>query len=266
MKTDRRSPGVAEPIVPSDLLARILAVPDAARILIAFARATGLTVALEEVCPSPGGHGPPCGGMSRLGPRRISECVERRTGLLGRVAETGSSAAIGCPVGTFCLPVPVYALGSQVATLRAGGFTRKMGASKKRADAVRELLLLAADELGHHAASQLAHPRSGSAAVNRAMCYLLARSGKPLHVQEVAAAAGVSRQHLTKIWKSHVGISLHAYLNAIRIDRAKVLLEAESQKIIDTAMECGFGSLSQFNRAFLRATGVPPSRWITRHR
>ena len=240
--------------------------PNAAGILSAFACSTGLTVSLEKVCPSSGNHGPPCRRMSRLGPRRISECVERRTGLLGRVAETGSSAAIGCPVGTFCLAVPVYALGSQVATLRAGGFTRKMGASKKRADAVREILLLAADELGRHAASQLAHPRSGSAAVNRAMDYIHSHSSEPVRIQDIAAEVGVSRQHLVKIWKQHTGLTLHSYLRAIRIDHAKTLLENDCRKIIETAMACGFGSLSQFNRAFLRVTGVSPSRWIEQGR
>ena len=204
--------------------------------------------------------------MSRLGPRRISECVKRRTGLLGRVAETGSSAVIGCPVGTFCLAVPVYALGFQVATLRAGGFTRKMGASKKRAEAVRQLLLLAADELGHRATAMIAHPRSGNGAVRRAMDYIHAHSNEPLRIQDIAAEIGVSRQHLVKIWKQQVGITLHSFLRAVRIGHAKTLLETDGAKIIDTAMACGFGSLSQFNRAFLRVTGVSPSRWIEQGR
>ena len=67
---------------------------------------------------------------------------------------------------------------------------------------------------------------------------------------------------LAKIWKKQVGVPLNSYLNTIRIERAKVLLEAGNRKIIDVAMECGFGSLSQFNRAFLRTTGVSPSRWL----
>jgi len=251
---------------PADLRVRILAEPCAASILSAFACSTGLTVALEEMSPSPDGHGPPCRRMSRHGSRRVLECVKRRAGLLGRVAETGTSAAIGCPVGTFCLAVPVYALGSQVATLRAGGFTRKMGASKARAEAVRELLLLAADELGRRATSLIARPKAGSEAAKRAMDCIHAHSNKPLCLQEVATAAGVSRQHLARIWKRHVGVPLHAYLNAIRIDRAKSLLEADNRKIIEVAMECGFGSLSQFNRAFLRVTGLSPCRWLAQRR
>jgi AraC-like DNA-binding protein len=236
------------------------------RIMHVLAASTGLTVALDRVSPAGNGHGPPCGGMARLGPGRIHECVTRRNGLLGRVAESGSSASIPCPVGAFCMAVPVYALGSQVATLRAGGFTRKMGASKARADAVRELLLFVSDEIGRRAATLLTHPEPGSAAFKQALDFLHANSGRPLRLQSVAAVAGVSRQHLAKIWKNQMGVSLSTCLRAIRIERAKSLLEAGNKKIIDVALECGFGSLSQFNRAFLRVTGVSPSRWLAQRR
>ena len=252
--------------VPFDLRARILAGPEAADILRALAGSTGLTVSLEEVSPAPGGHGPPCQQMSRLGSRRISGCEMRRSRLLEQVAATGSSAAIGCPVGTFCLAVPVCAQGIQVATLRASGFTKKIGASKERADAVRSLLLLASDELGRRAASLISRPQPGSAAVSQALAHIHAHSDKPVPMQELTAVAGVSRQYLAKIWKKQVGVPLNGYLNAIRIERAKALLDAGNRKIIDVAMDCGFGSLSQFNRAFLRATGVPPTRWLARGR
>jgi len=204
--------------------------------------------------------------MSRLGIGRISGCKKRRSGLLEQVAETGSSAAISCPVGTFCLAVPVCAQGIQVATLRASGFTKKMGASKERAAAVQKLLSLAADELGRRAASLISRPRPGSAAVRKALDHIHAHSDKPIPMQELTAVAGVSRQHLAKIWKKQVGVPLNGYLNTIRIERAKALLESGNRKVIDVAMECGFGSLSQFNRAFLRTTGVSPSRWLARHR
>lgn len=245
----------------SGFRARILAEPSSAAILRAFARTTGLTVALEEVAPRGSGHGPACHGMRRLGRGRIPECVGRRAALLEQVAETRCPASIHCPVGTYCLAVPVYARGCHVATIRAGGFTREMGDSKARADAIRELLLLASDKLGRGAAALLAHPRSGSAVVNRAMDFIHARSSEPVRIRDIAAEVGVSRQHLAKIWKQHTGLTLHSCLRAIRIDRAKILLETDGRKIIEIAMACGFGSLSQFNRAFLRVTGVSPSRW-----
>jgi AraC-like DNA-binding protein len=204
--------------------------------------------------------------MRRLGQQRIQECVDRRAGLLGHVAGTGTSASIRCPVGTYCLAVPVYAQGFHVVTIRAGGFTRKMGASKARADAIRELLLLVSDELGRRAAAMIAHPLSGNAAVRRAMDHIHAHSNEPVRIQDIAAEVGVSRQHLVKIWKQHVGLTLHSCLRAVRIDHAKALLETDGHKIIEVAMACGFGSLSQFNRAFLRVTGVSPSCWISQVR
>jgi AraC-like DNA-binding protein len=141
-----------------------------------------------------------------------------------------------------------------------------MGASKERADAIRELLMLASDELGRRAASLISRPQPDSGAVTQALDHIHTHSDKPIAMQELTAVAGVSRQHLAKIWKQQVGVPLNGYLNAIRIERAKILLESGRQKVIDVAMACGFGSLSQFNRAFLRATGVSPTRWIARRR
>lgn len=257
------NPTLKENCISKDLLDASVG---AVGILRAFASSTGLTVSLEEVSPARDEHGPPCHGMSRFGTKRISECEKRRAELLGQVAGTGSSAAISCPVGTFCLAVPVYAQGIQVATLRAGGFTKKMGASQERADAVRELLMLASGELGRRAENLIARPTTGSAAVRQALDHLHTHSDKSIAMQELTAVAGVSRQYLAKIWKKQVGVPLNGYLNAIRIERAKVLLEAGNRKIIDVAMEAGFGSLSQFNRAFLRTTGLPPSRWLAQRR
>ena len=251
--------GTDDPAV--QIRSRVYSEPATARLLRAFAFSTGLMVFLEEARPPDDLHGPPCRGMARLGQARLDKCLLRRSELLDRVATDGTSASTRCPVGAFCLAAPVFARGAHVATLRAGGFTKKMGASKTRADAVRHLLLLIADELGNRAAALLTRAASECPAVSRAMNFIHSNSGEPLHLQEISRAAGVSRQHLCRIWKRHMGMPLHAYLTAIRIDRAKVLLEAGNRKIIDIAFECGFGSLSQFNRAFFHVTGVSPSHW-----
>ena len=247
-----------------DIRARILADPGSLRIMEGLAISTGLTVALEQISPFPGAHGAPCGRMSRLGPGRVHECEARRSHLLSHVAGSGSSSLISCPVGSFCLAVPIYVLGKHAATLRAGGFTKRMGASKARANAVREMLLLAADELGRRTAGLLAHLEEGGQVLQRALSYIHGNFQEPLTLLQVAAKAGVCRQHLTKVWKTQFGIPVHAYITAVRIDRAKFLLEAGDRKIIGIAMECGFGSLSQFNRAFLHVTGLSPGHWLAR--
>ncbi len=266
MSAQRSAPDAQGQILPLDLRLRVLSIPENADILRSLARSTGLTVALEDVSPAPNGHGPSCCRMTSLGPRRISECITRRSGLLKQVAGNRASAAIHCPVGAFCLAAPVFWRGTHIATLRAGGFTKKMGASKERADAVRKLLELAADALGRRADHLTTHPGSDSAAVRRVMEHIQSHSNEPIRVRDLADVAGVSRQHLAKIWKKQVGVPLNACLSTVRIERTKVLLAAGNKKIVDVAMECGFGSLSQFNRSFLRATGVSPRSWLAKSR
>ncbi len=260
----RPSPRAKKKAFAPEIRTRILADPGSLRILEGLAISTGLTVALEQIFPLPGAHGAPCGRMSRLGPGRVHECEARRSRLLVHASESGSSSLISCPVGSFCLAVPVYVHGSHMATIRAGGFTKRMGASKARANAVREMLLLAADELGRRAAGLLAHLEKEGPVLQRALAYINGNIQEQLTLSQVAAEAGVCRQHLSRVWKTQFGIPVHAYINAVRVDRAKLLLELGGLKIIEIAMRCGFGSLSQFNRAFLRATGLSPSHWLAR--
>jgi len=245
---------------PERLAARVRQDGKAVRILDVLALATGLTVVLEENSPVAGEQGPTCRCMVRTRRNRISECLSRRAGLLNQVAATGSSAVLPCPVGAFCLAAPVYANGAHVATICAGGFTHKMGASKIRADAVREFLHLVADELGQRVATLLA-PKAQNERMDRVFAFVHSHAHEHLSLDSVARRAGVSRQHLVKLWKQHTGVPLNSYLNSLHIEHAKVLLKSRDCKVIEIAMDCGFGSLSQFNRAFLRATGLTPTAW-----
>ena len=54
----------------------------------------------------------------------------------------------------------------------------------------------------------------------------------------------------------------NSYINSLRIGRAqqKITQEAD-KKILAIALECGFTSLSTFNQAFKKNTGLNPSEY-----
>lgn len=238
--------------------------PAVKHILESFALSTGLMVSLENLRPAIDGHGPPCERMSRMGAKRIGGCEARRTLLMDRVAATCGPASVKCRFGAFCLAVPVCVHGCHAATLRAGGFTRKTGTSRLRADAIRDFLLLAAEEVERRMVLRTEFLPSGGAALNRALAYIHGHFADPIRLAQIAGEAGVCRQHLSRIWRKHMGLPLNAYLHALRIERACVLLRTPGKKIITAAFECGFGSVSQFNRVFLRLRGIPPREFILR--
>lgn len=47
----------------------------------------------------------------------------------------------------------------------------------------------------------------------------------------------------------------------MRLKKAEALLVDSNKKIIDIAMECGFGNISYFNRVFQKRHGMTPKSY-----
>lgn len=82
----------------------------------------------------------------------------------------------------------------------------------------------------------------------------------PLPRDRLAAIAGISLRQLERLFRARLGRSIHAHYLALRLDRARQLLRETSLPVLEVALATGFGSASQFARAFARAHGGPPSR------
>ena len=63
------------------------------------------------------------------------------------------------------------------------------------------------------------------------------------------------------IFKAQTGFSPHAYVVAMRINRAKALLRETSLSVEEIGTSVGFSSLAYFSAAFLKRAGISPSSW-----
>jgi len=70
----------------------------------------------------------------------------------------------------------------------------------------------------------------------------------------------ISKYTVLRYFKRYTGMGLPAYLNTLRIIKAKRLL-LDGMKIIDVAFECGFESLSNFDRTFRAMTSMTPNQY-----
>lgn len=75
---------------------------------------------------------------------------------------------------------------------------------------------------------------------------------------ELAREAGLSPYHFLRTFQSLAGTTPHQYSLRIRLRRAAVRLRTERSRILDLALDCGFGDVSNFNRAFRAEFGVSP--------
>ena len=79
-----------------------------------------------------------------------------------------------------------------------------------------------------------------------------------ISIKSVAGNIFVSERYITKIFAEKVGCSFRNYINALRINRAKQLINETTLGITDIMYECGVRNQSTFNRVFLEEVGVSP--------
>lgn len=88
----------------------------------------------------------------------------------------------------------------------------------------------------------------------------------PHTLATMAAHASVSERHLTRLFRRTVGTTPIRYVEQVRVEAAKTLLEATHDGVARIARACGFGSDDSMRRAFLRGIGTTPAEYRQRFR
>jgi AraC-like DNA-binding protein len=81
------------------------------------------------------------------------------------------------------------------------------------------------------------------------------RFHEPLGVKQLAAEAGLSREHFSRLFVETTGVSPASYLRAIRLGHARRLLGRKSNTLKETALRCGFPSAAALRRALDQTGG-----------
>ena len=86
---------------------------------------------------------------------------------------------------------------------------------------------------------------------------------KNFSVKRAAKIAGMSEVYFRRLFNERHGMSPLKYVTAMRIERAKMLLE-HGENVTDTAKSVGFSDPLYFSRVFRAQTGFAPSRYKDR--
>jgi len=78
---------------------------------------------------------------------------------------------------------------------------------------------------------------------------------------ELAEQLHCSERHFSRLFREEFNISLRSRQTELRLQRARQLLAATNNKIINVAYESGYRHLGLFNAMFKRRFGVTPSAW-----
>jgi AraC family transcriptional regulator len=94
--------------------------------------------------------------------------------------------------------------------------------------------------------------------LRRAIEFMHDNCGRELTLVEIAAAAYLSEFHFARLFKKITGVTPHAYLASLRIEKARRLLAETDLPIIEISAEVGYASQSHFTKVFRAATGLTP--------
>ena len=84
------------------------------------------------------------------------------------------------------------------------------------------------------------------------------------HLHDVAKHLGFSEAYLCRAFHALTGQTFTHHVTSRRIEHAKASFAQKHLRVLDIAFACGFASISQFNRAFKKETGVTPTAWRMR--
>ncbi|WP_225822639.1 GlxA family transcriptional regulator [Streptomyces naphthomycinicus] len=96
--------------------------------------------------------------------------------------------------------------------------------------------------------------------------FVAERIAGPLTIADLARHAHVSERQLTRIFKTELGMTPAAYVEAARVEVARNRLETTDDTLERVASGCGFGTIDTLIRAFRRKLDTTPTEYRARFR
>lgn len=97
--------------------------------------------------------------------------------------------------------------------------------------------------------------------MNKIYEFVMKNFQRKIQLEEVASIAGMTCTSLSRYFKSRVNQSFSDFLKEIRIEHACKLLKEDKMSIDLISYECGYKSITNFNRQFKEVTGKRPHQY-----
>ncbi|MCK8677386.1 GlxA family transcriptional regulator [Streptomyces lichenis] len=130
----------------------------------------------------------------------------------------------------------------------------------------RQLVMYLKRPSGQSQFSVPLEPVSTTRRVEELRHHIMRELAGPLGIADLAAYAHIGERQLTRIFKSELGTTPSAYVEAARVERARTELETTDATLERVASVCGFGTTGTLVRAFRRRLGTTPTEYRRRFR
>jgi transcriptional regulator GlxA family with amidase domain len=114
--------------------------------------------------------------------------------------------------------------------------------------------------------AQLAHPPARRPALRELQAWLPEHLEEDLSVETLAERAFMSPRNFARAFRREVGVTPAAYVASLRVERARLELEAGDAAVEVVARRCGFGTVETMRRSFRRRLHTSPAEYRDRFR
>jgi transcriptional regulator GlxA family with amidase domain len=112
----------------------------------------------------------------------------------------------------------------------------------------------------------LAAQSSTRKSLQELLVWIVENLDKDLSVENLASRTAMSRRNFTRVFADQLGTPPARYVEQLRVEAARRLLEETEQGVQEIAAACGFSSAELMRRAFLRSIEAAPSQYRERFR
>jgi len=103
-----------------------------------------------------------------------------------------------------------------------------------------------------------AYDERGNKAMANVYTYIRENYFKPISLENISKIAHLTPVTFSRFFKKNCGAGFVEYLNRVRTNKACYLLRETDYQVHDIAIECGFASISNFNKQFRKTEGISP--------
>jgi len=116
-------------------------------------------------------------------------------------------------------------------------------------------------QLSTHAPISRRVPPQALRRVTESIRQIERKSSEQMKLSSLATEAGLSEFHYLRAFRQVTGVTPHQFLLRARLREAGARLLAGDDRVIDVALDSGFGDLSNFNHAFRAEVGATPTQF-----
>ena len=98
---------------------------------------------------------------------------------------------------------------------------------------------------------------------HRIISYISEHAFEEITLESASHALGISASHLSHFFSERLHTNFRRFINAIRIEKARLLMRDPNLTLTDICDACGYTNMRTFRRAFQQEIGCLPSDHIT---